>query len=179
MTTIRRGVHYIRNEGERTVNKDVPGLIVRLATVEDATVLNEMVAAFAAYERLPNFSTVEALSKELSRPDRVIEALIAFLDGKPVGFAVFFPTYSTFVAKRGLYLEDIYVKEEYRNRGVATGLLKTLAKLAVERDYGRVEFTVLLWNTVAIEFFETLGATPTSAWTTYRLTGEWLQKLAK
>ncbi len=173
-----RGVHYGTSLGACTVNKDVPGLIVRLATVEDATVLNEMIAAFAAYERLPNHSTAESLHNELSRPDRVIEALMAFLDGKPVGFAVFFPTYSTFVAKRGIYLEDVYVKEEYRNRGVATGLLKTLAKIAVERDYGRVEFTVLLWNTVAIEFFETLGATPTSAWTTYRLTGEWLQRLA-
>jgi GNAT superfamily N-acetyltransferase len=161
------------------VNKDVPGLVVRLATADDAAVLNEMIAAFAAYERLPNHSTPDSLRNELSRPDKVIEAIIAFLDGKPVGFAVFFPTYSTFVAKRGLYLEDIYVKEEYRNRGVATALIKALAKLAMERDYGRVDFTVLLWNTVAIEFFETLGATPTSAWTTYRLSGEWLQKLAK
>lgn len=161
------------------MQQDVSGLVVRLATADDATILNEMIAAFAAYERLPNHSTPDALRHELSRPDRVIEALIAFYDGKPVGFAVFFPTYSTFVAKRGLYLEDIYVKEEFRNRGVATGLLKSLARIAVERDYGRVEFTVLLWNTVAIEFFETLGATPTSAWTTYRLTGEWLQKLAK
>ena len=161
------------------MNKDVPGLVVRLATADDASVLNEMIAAFAAYERLPNHSTPDSLRNELSRTDKVIEAIIAFLDGKPVGFAVFFPTYSTFVAKRGLYLEDIYVKEEFRNRGVATALLKALAKLAMERDYGRVDFTVLLWNTVAIEFFETLGATPTSAWTTYRLSGEWLQKLAK
>ncbi len=158
--------------------KDAPGLVVRLATADDAAVLSEMIAAFAAYERLPNHSTAQSLGHELARPDKVIEALVAFLDGVPVGFAVFFPTYSTFAAKRGLYLEDIYVKEEYRNRGVATGILKALAKIAVERDYGRVEFTVLLWNTVAIEFFETQGATPTSAWTTYRLTGEWLQKLA-
>ncbi len=158
--------------------KDVPGLVVRLATAEDAAVLAEMIAAFAAYERLPNHSTAGSLHHELSRPDRVIEAIIAFLDGMPVGFAVFFPTYSTFVAKRGLYLEDIYVKEDYRNRGVATGMLRELARIAVDRDYGRVDFTVLLWNTVAIEFFETLGATPTSAWTTYRLTSEWLQKLA-
>jgi len=70
------------------------------------------------------------------------------------------------------------VKEEYRNRGIATAVLKFIARTAVERNYARVEFTVLLWNTVAIEFFETLGATPTSAWTTYRLSGEWLQRLA-
>jgi GNAT superfamily N-acetyltransferase len=150
-----------------------------MATSADAVVLNEMIGAFAAYERLPNQSTVEALKAELARPDKVVEAVLAFLDGKPVGFVVFFQTYSTFIAKRGLYLEDIYVAEEYRNRGVATALLRYIARIAVDRSYGRVEFTVLLWNTIAIEFFETLGATPTSAWTTYRLSGEWLQKLAR
>ena len=158
--------------------KEVPGLIVRMATAADAEILNDMIAAFAAFERLPNHSTVDALRHELSRPDRVIETVLAFLDGQPVGMAVFFQSYSTFVAKRGLYLEDIYVKEEFRNRGVATAILRFIARTAVERSYGRVDFTVLLWNTVAIEFFETLGATPTSAWTTYRLSGEWQQKLA-
>jgi ribosomal protein S18 acetylase RimI-like enzyme len=161
------------------VKKDVPGLSLRMAMPEDAIVLNEMVGAFAAYERLPNQSSVESLRHELSRPDKVVEAVLAFLDGVPVGFVVFFQTYSTFIAKRGLYLEDIYVKEEFRNRGVATALLRYIARIAVDRQYGRVEFTVLLWNTIAIEFFETLGATPTSAWTTYRLSGEWLQKLAR
>jgi GNAT superfamily N-acetyltransferase len=160
------------------VKKDVPGLVVRMATLDDAAVLNDMVAAFAAFERLPNHSTMESLKSELGRPDKVIEPVLAFLDGVPVGMAVFFQTYSTFNARRGLYLEDIFVKEEYRNRGIATGILRFIARTAVERAYGRVEFTVLLWNTIAIEFFETLGATPTSAWTTYRLSGEWLQKLA-
>ncbi len=160
------------------VKKAVPGLTLRMATADDAEVLNDMISAFASYERLPNASNVASLRTELSRPDRVFEAVIAFLDGKAVGFAVFFHTYATFIAKRGLYLEDIYVREEYRNKGVATALLKHIAKVAVERNLGRVEFTVLLWNTVAIEFFETLGATPNSAWTTYRLSGEWLQKLA-
>lgn len=160
------------------VKKTVPGLTLRMATADDAEVLNEMIAAFASYERLPTASTVDSLRAELSRPDRVFEAVIAFLDGRAVGFAVFFHTYATFIAKRGLYLEDIYVREEFRNKGVATALLKHVAQVAVERNLGRVEFTVLLWNTVAIEFFETLGATPNSAWTTYRLSGEWLAKLA-
>ena len=160
------------------VKKAVPGLTLRMAAPGDAEVLNEMIAAFASYERLPNAANVDSLRAELSRPDRVMEAVIAFLDGKAVGFAVFFHTYATFIAKRGLYLEDIYVREEFRNKGVATALLKHIAKVAVERKLGRVEFTVLLWNTVAIEFFETLGATPNSAWTTYRLSGEWLAKLA-
>ncbi len=158
--------------------KDVPGLTLRMATAADAELINDMIAAFAAYERLPNQSSAQALRTELSSPDRVAEAVLAFLDGEPVGFAVFFQTYSTFIARRGLYLEDIYVKEEYRNRGIATAILRSIARTALERNYGRVEFTVLLWNTIAIEFFETLGATPTSAWTTYRLSGEWLQRLA-
>jgi GNAT superfamily N-acetyltransferase len=153
-------------------------LTVRMATPDDAAALNEMIGAFASYERLPNNSSVAAVQHELTRPDRVIEAAIAFLDAKPVGFAVFFQSYSTFLARRGLYLEDIYVREEVRNAGVATALLKHIAQVAVARDYGRVEFSVLLWNTVAIEFFEKLGATPTSAWTSYRLSGEWLRKLA-
>ncbi len=157
--------------------KEVPGLTLRMATADDAVMLNDMIAAFAAYERLPNQSNAEALKAELTKPDTVIEVVLAFYDGRPAGFAVFFQTYSTFVAKRGLYLEDIYVAEEFRNRGVGSALLGAIAKLATARNYGRVEFTVLLWNTVAIEFFERLGATPTTAWTTYRLTGEWLTKL--
>lgn len=161
------------------VRKDVPDLVVRIAAPEDAEILNEMIADFASFERLPNHSTVEALRNELSRPDRVIEPVIALLGGKPAGFAVTFQTYSTFAAKRGLYLEDIYVKDGYRNKGIATGILRFIARHAIQREYARVEFTVLLWNTVAIEFFETLGATPTSAWTTYRLSGEWLQRLAR
>jgi ribosomal protein S18 acetylase RimI-like enzyme len=159
--------------------RDPSCLFLRMATADDAATLNDMVGAFAAYERLPNHSTVESLHHELARPDRVMEAVIAYLGTTPVGFAVFFQTYSTFIARRGLYLEDIYVKEEHRNLGVGTALLRFIARIAVERNFGRVDFTVLLWNTVAIEFFEKLGATPTSAWTTYRLSGEWLQKQAR
>jgi GNAT superfamily N-acetyltransferase len=164
--------------GDQVLDKSVPGLVLRMATADDAATLNDMIGTFAAYERLPNQSTVAALHEELARPDRVMEAVLAFFDGVPVGFAVFFQTYSTFIARRGLYLEDIYVKEHHRNQGIATALLRFISRIAIERNFGRVEFTVLLWNTVAIEFFEKLGATPTSAWTTYRLSGEWLQKLA-
>lgn len=161
------------------VTKIVPGLVVRMATADDAAMLNDMVAEFASYERLPNQSTAESLRHELSRPDRTIDPVVALLDGEPVGFSVTFQTYSTFAARRGLYLEDIYVRDGHRNKGIATAILRFIARHAVSRDIARVEFTVLLWNTVAIEFFETLGAMPTSAWTTYRLSGEWLQRLAR
>ena len=155
-------------------------LILRLATPADAPALAEMIAAFAAYERLPNQSTAESLHREMGRPDKVFEAVLAIdgASGTPVGFAVIFQTYSTFAAKRGLYLEDIFVREGHRNRGIASAMLRFIANMAVERDLGRVEFTVLLWNTIAIEFFERFGATPTSAWTTYRLSGDWLKRLA-
>lgn len=158
--------------------KDVPGLACRLAGPEDAEALAAMIADFAAYERMASQASAETLRNELSRPDRVLEAVLATLDGKPVGMAAFFQSFSTFIARRGIYLEDIYVKEDCRNKGIATAMLKHIAQIARERDIGRVEFTVLLWNNVAIEFFETLGATPNSAWTTYRLSGDWLKKLA-
>lgn len=137
-----------------------------------------MLRDFADFERLPNASTEETLRQELATENGVLQALIVRIDGQPAGFATFFQTYSTFVARRGLYLEDIFVLEAFRNRGVATALLRHLARIAMDRKIGRVEFTVLLWNNIAIEFFEGLGATPNSAWTTYRLSGEWLEKLA-
>jgi GNAT superfamily N-acetyltransferase len=160
------------------VNTQPDNLTVRLAAPDDAHVLAGMLQEFAAFERLPNASTEESLRQELSGEAAVLQAVIAFIDGEPVGFATFFQTYSTFAAKRGLYLEDIFVPESQRNKGIATAILRFLARLAVEKKFGRVEFTVLLWNNIAIEFFEGLGATPNSAWTTYRLSGEWLEKLA-
>jgi len=161
------------------VNDANPHLDIRLAGPDDAAVLVAMLRDFADFERLPNASTEETLRAELGAENGVLQALIVRIDGQPAGFATFFQTYSTFVARRGLYLEDIFVLETYRNRGVATGLLRHLARIAVDRKIGRVEFTVLLWNNIAIEFFEGLGATPNSAWTTYRLSGEWLEKLAQ
>jgi len=161
------------------VNDANPHLDICLAGPDDAAVLVAMLRDFADFERLPNASTEETLRAELGAENGVLQALIVRIDGQPAGFATFFQTYSTFVARRGLYLEDIFVLEAYRNRGVATGLLRHLARIAVDRKIGRVEFTVLLWNNIAIEFFEGLGATPNSAWTTYRLSGEWLEKLAQ
>lgn len=160
------------------MNAQPEDLQIRHAGPADAPTLARMLKDFAAFERLDNHSTQDTLAAELSDPAGSLKAIIAELDGEAVGFATYFQTYSTFAARRGLYLEDIYVGEAHRNRGIATGILRFIARFAVERQYGRVEFTVLLWNSIAIEFFEGLGAKPANAWTTYRLTGEWLQKLA-
>mgnify|MGYP001576093026 CR=1 FL=1 len=167
-----------KERGSPVSNQDA-GAEIRLAGVADARALSDMIRDFAAFERLPNAATEESVRSELSSADRVMNAVIALIDGRPVGFATFFQTYSTFAARRGLYLEDIYVREDARNHGIATAILRFIARHAIERRFARVEFTVLLWNNIAIEFFETLGATPNSAWTSYRLSGEWLEKLAK
>jgi GNAT superfamily N-acetyltransferase len=161
------------------VNSQPDQLNIRHAGPDDAPTLVRLLDEFATFERMENASTVESLRVELSSTDGSLQVLIAEMAGEAVGFATFFQTYSTFAARRGLYLEDIYVPDAHRNKGIATGILRFLARLAVERRYGRVEFTVLLWNSIAIEFFEGLGATPNTAWTTYRLSGEWLEKLAQ
>ena len=106
------------------------------------------------------------------------EVLLGYLDGVCAGFALFFPNYSTFLAKPGLYLEDLFVKPEYRGRGVGLALLQQLAKIAVERDYGRVEWSVLDWNEPAIGFYKKLGAVPMDEWTMMRLTGDAIPALA-
>lgn len=156
-------------------------LQLRSAGPDDCETLARLVAELAAYEDLSadNRCTAEALRAELSGADHALEAVIAELDGEVVGMATFFQTYSTFAARRGLYLEDIYVIPSHRHHGVGTAILRHIARLARERGYGRVEWTTLLWNTPAIEFYETLGAKPNDAWTTYRLSGEWMERLAQ
>ncbi|TVR43871.1 MAG: GNAT family N-acetyltransferase [Planctomycetota bacterium] len=156
-------------------------LHLRPATPDDAEVLAQLVADLAVYEGLgaDNRCTAEALRAELSSSDHALEAIVAELDGRIVGMATFFQTYSTFAARRGLYLEDIYVVSDCRHRGIGTAILRHIAWLARERGYGRVEWTTLLWNTPAIEFYEKLGAKPNDAWTTYRLSGEWMERLAR
>jgi GNAT superfamily N-acetyltransferase len=105
--------------------------------------------------------------------------LLAYLDEDCTGFAVFFSTYSTFLAQAGLYLEDLYVKRQFRGKGIGFALLKRLASLAAERGYGRLEWAVLNWNETAIDFYKKLGAVPLDEWTKYRLTGKALTSLAE
>jgi GNAT superfamily N-acetyltransferase len=150
------------------------------ATVEDVPVILELIRALAEYERLSHevTATEQQIRDTLFGPRPAAEVLLASSAGETVGFAVFFTTYSTFLGKPGLYLEDLFVKPHARGKGIGRALLARLAQLAVERDCGRVSWEVLNWNEPSIRFYEKLGAVPLHEWTGYRLIGEPLAKLA-
>lgn len=152
---------------------------VRFATEADLTTIRDFIFGLARYERLEHdcHATEEALAATLFGPRSYAEVLIAEIDGKPVGFALFFHNYSTFLAKPGLYLEDLFVIPEARGCGAGKLLFTRLAQVAVERGCGRLEWWVLDWNTQAIQFYESLGAVAMSDWTVQRLSGEALLKL--
>jgi len=149
------------------------------ATVADVPLILELIRALAEYERLAHcvVATEERLRKSLFGAKPAAEVLLAHLDGECAGFAVFFSTYSTFLAQPGMYLEDLYVKRHFRGKGIGLALLKRLAAIAVERACGRLEWAVLNWNETAIDFYKKLGAVPLDEWTKYRLTGEALEGL--
>jgi GNAT superfamily N-acetyltransferase len=153
---------------------------IRPATIDDAALVLELIVGLAEYERLPNevVATEERVRESLFGPRPDAEVIIAELDGEPVGFALFFHNYSTFLARRGLYLEDLFVKPVARGRGVGRALLARLAALAVERDCGRLEWSVLDWNEDAIRFYRSVGAVGMDDWTVQRLTGDSLLRLA-
>jgi GNAT superfamily N-acetyltransferase len=139
-----------------------------------------LIRGLAEYEHLLHEceATEEKVRASLfgERPDA--EVIIADVNGEPAGFALFFHTYSTFLAQRGLYLEDLFVLPEHRGHGVGRALLIHLARLAIERECGRFEWSVLDWNEPAIRFYRSLGAVPMDQWTVQRLTGETLRRLA-
>ena len=156
------------------------GTTIRPATRGDVPVILELIRGLAEYEKLAHecVATEARLNESLfgARPEA--EVLIAEADGGPAGFALFFHNYSTFLAKQGIYLEDLFVKPEFRGRGIGKALLTHLARLAVERDCGRLEWSVLDWNTDAIRFYESLGAKAMEEWTVFRVAGDALTKLA-
>lgn len=155
-------------------------LEIRLATERDVPLLLAFIKALADYERLSNEvkATEERLRQTLFGAQPAAEALLAFEGTEPVGFALFFHNYSTFLGQRGLYLEDLFIKPEHRGKGYGKALLVKLAQIAKERECGRMEWAVLDWNTPAIEFYQKLGAVPMSEWTTFRLTGDAIARLA-
>lgn len=160
---------------------DVTSLHIREATVEDVPLIHHLICALAEYEQLLHevVATEELLQRSLFGARRCAEVLIAQWEGAPVGFALFFHNYSTFLAKPGIHLEDLYVEPDFRGRGIGRALLGRVAEIAVERDCGRVEWVVLNWNTPAIAFYRSLGAKPVKEWTTFRLVGDALQAVAK
>jgi len=157
------------------------GLVVRLAVAGDVATILGFIRALAHYEKLDHEVVADeaALSATLFGAHPAAEVLLAELAGAPVGFALFFPSYSTFLARPGLYLEDLFVDPAARGQGIGLALMSALARIAVDRDYGRFEWSVLDWNTPALEFYAALGAQPLAEWTVQRITGAPLAALAR
>jgi len=155
-------------------------LRIEPATERDVPVILLLIKALAAYERMTgDVMADEALvHASLFGPAPSAEVVIARVGAEPVGFAVWFHNYSTFLGRRGLYLEDLFVMPEWRGRGIGRALLVHLAQVAVERNCGRLEWSVLNWNEPAIRFYRSLGAKPMDDWTVYRLTGDDIARLA-
>jgi GNAT superfamily N-acetyltransferase len=156
-------------------------LRIRTAQPADVPVIADLIRQLAKFEKLENevVMTEELLRIGLFGPRQYAETVIAEEDAQPIGFALFFHTFSTFLARPGIYLEDLFVLAEHRGRGVGRAVLAHLAHLAVERGCGRLEWAVLKWNQEAIRFYERLGAKPNAEWTVYRLAGEALSSLGR
>jgi GNAT superfamily N-acetyltransferase len=158
-------------------------IFIRPASIEDVPQILDFIQQLAEYEKLTHVvvATEELLRETLFGPRPAAEVLLAFLaeEEMPVGFALFFTNYSTFLARPGLYLEDLFVAPQYRGRGAGKALLKALARLAKERGYGRFEWSCLDWNEPSICFYQKMGAVPLDDWTIFRVTGQALDKLAQ
>ncbi|MGN0861891.1 MAG: GNAT family N-acetyltransferase [Stenotrophomonas koreensis] len=158
----------------------VPGLVLRPATAADAGLILRFIIELAVYEKEPDavVTDQDGIAASLFGQGATARALIAELDAEPVGYAVWFASYSTWLGRNGLYLEDLYVTPEMRGRGVGKAILRQLAALAVAQGCGRMEWSVLDWNAPAIAFYESVGARPQSEWTVFRLTGDALSTFA-
>jgi GNAT superfamily N-acetyltransferase len=156
-------------------------LHIEPATPADVPMILQLIRELAEFERLLHevTATEEQLHEQLFGPKPKAEVIMGRLQpgGEVAGFALYFHNFSTFLAKPGIYLEDLYVRQQYRGRGYGEQLLRRLAGIALERNCGRLEWSVLDWNQRAIDFYKSLGATPMNEWTIYRVTGSALQKL--
>lgn len=154
---------------------------IRPATVADVPLILEFICALAEYEKLlDKVSATEAKLRATLFSERpAAEALLAFNGVEPVGFAIFFQNYSTFLAQSGVYLEDLFVKPSARGRGAGLALIKAVAKIAHARGGARLDWSVLDWNAPAIEFYQRIGAQPLADWTMQRLTGAAFEKMAE
>ncbi|MFN3321983.1 MAG: GNAT family N-acetyltransferase [Bryobacteraceae bacterium] len=156
-------------------------LTIRPAARSDVPLILQFIRELAEYERLADtvVATEDLLCDTLFGPRPAAEVLLAYSDGQPAAFAVYFFNFSTFLGRPGLYLEDLYVKPEFRGKGFGKMLLLALARIAGKRGCGRMEWSVLDWNEPAIGFYRSLGAVPMEEWTIFRLTGEALEEAAQ
>jgi len=161
--------------------KEVADFEIRPARVGDVPIVLQLIRDLATYERAPHevIATEEQLVDVLFGKRPAAEVLLAFERESPVGFALFFHNFSTWLGRPGLYLEDLFVKPEKRGKGYGRALLVELAKIARDRGCGRMEWAVLNWNEPAINFYRAIGAKPMDEWTVFRLTREGITKLAK
>lgn len=156
-------------------------LNIRPARAADASLIHAFISELAEYERLAHevVATPETIQSTLFGEQPGAEVVIAEWHGEPAGFALFFPNYSTFLARPGMYLEDLFVRLDFRGRGIGKALLSHLAGLCVKRGYGRLDWSVLDWNEPAIVFYKRIGARGLDDWTQYRLDGAALKSVAK
>ena len=154
--------------------------VIRPAREEDIPALLGFIHEMAEYEKMSNqvTATEELLHKWIVEKEKA-EVLIPTVDGKSVGYALFFHNFSTFLGKSGIYLEDVYIQPEYRGRGYGKAIFQKLAQIALDRGCGRLEWVCLDWNQPSIDFYLSMEAEPQPEWTIYRLTGETLEKAAK
>ena len=159
----------------------IPGFNIRYATEKDIDRILAFIRELATYEKLINEvkATPKLLREALFGEKPVAEVLFGEFNDQPVAFALYFRNFSTFLGKPGLYLEDLFVKEEFRGRGFGKVMLSFLARVAVERNYGRFEWSVLDWNEPALHFYRSIGAIPMDEWTVHRLSDVSLKKLAE
>ncbi|MBB1227946.1 GNAT family N-acetyltransferase [Pantoea pleuroti] len=156
-------------------------ITIRPACPEDATAIYDMIYELAMYEKAPEevVTTPDEIRETLFSAGNKTEALICESEDKTIGYAVFFTSYSTWLGRNGIYMEDLYITPDHRGKGAGKALLKNIAQSAVKRNCGRLEWSVLDWNQPAIDFYLSIGALPQSEWVRYRLDGEALLKFAE
>lgn len=158
----------------------IPGLTIRFAQPKDSGLVLEFIRDLAEYEKLSHEVTTSEsqLRDSLFTEQSPARVLLGFLNDNPAAFALYFYNFSTFLGRRGIFLEDLFVKPVYRGRGIGKAMLTALSRIAVAENCGRLEWSVLDWNEPAIGFYRNLGAVSMDEWTTFRLTGESLSNLA-
>ena len=162
------------------MEKNSEKIIIRSAEIKDSKIILKLIKELSVYEKLSHtvINNEDMLKENLFGERKFAEVLIAEFDNQPVGFALFFHNYSTFVGRPGIYLEDLFVQPEMRGKGIGKKLFLELIKIAKERNCGRVEWSVLNWNTPAIDFYKSMGAVPMDEWTVYRLIADKIGELS-